>query len=41
MVTRCRRRPLAEALHFERYAGTDGVRARALAQLSEAAGRRR
>jgi nitroreductase len=33
--------PLAEALHFERYGGTDEVRAQALAQLSEAAGRRR
>jgi 5,6-dimethylbenzimidazole synthase len=35
------RAPLAEALHFERYGGTDTVRAQALAQLSEDAGRRR
>jgi 5,6-dimethylbenzimidazole synthase len=33
--------PLAEALHFERYGGTDTVRAQALAQLSETAGRDR
>jgi 5,6-dimethylbenzimidazole synthase len=33
--------PLAEALRFERYDGTDKNRAEALAQLAEAAGRRR
>jgi 5,6-dimethylbenzimidazole synthase len=33
--------PLAEALHFERYGGTDTVRAQSLAQLSETAGRGR
>jgi 5,6-dimethylbenzimidazole synthase len=33
--------PLADALHFERYGGADESRARALAQLSETAGRRR
>jgi 5,6-dimethylbenzimidazole synthase len=30
--------PLAEALHFERYGGTDTIRAQALAQLSETEG---
>jgi 5,6-dimethylbenzimidazole synthase len=34
------RLPLAKALHFERYGGTDDVRAQALAQLSEVTGRR-
>ncbi len=33
--------PLAEALHFERYGGTETVRAQALAQLSETTGRGR
>ena len=33
--------PLAEALHFERYGGTDARRAHAFAQFSETAGRRR
>jgi 5,6-dimethylbenzimidazole synthase len=33
------RLPLAKALHFDRYGGTDDVRAQALGQLSEAAGR--
>jgi 5,6-dimethylbenzimidazole synthase len=33
--------PLAQALHFERYGGTDAIRAQRLAQLSGAAGRGR
>ena len=33
--------PLAEALHFERYGGTDTIRAQALAQLSDTGGRGR